>query len=242
MKVLCCFLVVMSLSVSHLLAQPRWNVALKAGAGWTGIWRTQDYRFPYPPKGVKEHFTPNIGTQVGTQISYRVSRHFGLDIGLEYQTMKDRYQTTYNNGTTFWYTDSPPTYNTAQRMQLPFRVRYQFTSQPRSMYLVAGVMAAYLRNVERDYAGYRKYVVPLDVTSNELPRGRFSREQFPLLAGAGMSIGRHVALELIYQYMNQPMEFLDFDPGSTGLGVLPSISYMNQGLFLSASYRFRRLY
>lgn len=242
MKLLFCLLAVLSLSVSQLAAQPRWNTAIKAGAGWTGIWQTQDYPYPYQTKGTKEHVMPNTGVQIGTQVSYRVSRHFGLDIGLEYQTMKDKYQLSYNDGTQFWHKTSPETYNTAQRIQLPFRVRYQFTGNPRSPYLIAGVMAGYLRNVERDYTGYRKYTIPFDVNDKQLIHGPFTRKQFPLLVGVGVSVGRHVALELVYQYMNRPMEFLDLAPRSVGPDIPTSASYMNQGLFLSASYRFKKIY
>ncbi len=242
MRLLFCYLALLCLSVSQLAAQPRWNVALKAGAGWTGVWEARDS--PYSiSQGFKERFIPNQGIQVGAQVNYRLTSRFGIDIGLEYQTMKDELQRSFSNGNPIWEVEPSSVYNSARRIQVPLQVRYQLSSHPKSVYVLAGVIAGYLRSVEIDIPGFRQYDVPFHILdSGRLPRGDLPRYQFPLLAGIGVSIGRHVALELTYQYMKRPMEFLRYDPTFTTIGLTPSVSRLNQGLFLSAKYRFKKLY
>ncbi len=242
MRLLLCCLTFLCLSICQLAAQPRWNVALKAGAGWTGIWETRDS--PYSiDKGFREQFTPNRGILVGAQVSYRLSSHFGIDAGLEYQAMKDEVQRSFDNGNPMWEVKPKPIYNSARRIQVPLQLRYQFSSRPQSFYVLAGVIAGYLHSVEIDLVGFRKYNVPFTILDRgNLARGRLPRYQFPLLAGIGMSVGRHIAIELTYQYMGREMEFLRYDPGFTLIGLTPSVSRMNQGLFLSAKYRFKKLY
>ena len=242
MKILFFYLAFLLLSICQLAAQPRWNVALKAGAGWTGTWESRDS--PYSiSQGFKERFVPNQGIILGVQVNCRLSSHFGIDAGLEYQTMKDELQRSFDNGSPIWEVKPSPVYNSARRIQIPLQIRYQFSSRPHSACVLAGVLAGYLRSVEIDIPDFRTYNVPFDILDNgRLPRGDLPRYQFPLLAGVGVSVGRHVALELTYQYMKRPMEFLRYDPGSTTIGLSPSVSRMNQGLFLSVKYRFKKLY
>ncbi len=242
MKLLFCCLAFLCLSICQLAAQPRWNVALKAGAGWTGIWETRDS--PYSiAKGFRERFIPNRGMMAGAQVNYRLSPRFGIDIGLEYQIMKDEVQRSFDNGNPMWEVKPKPIYNSARRIQVPLQVRYQLSSRPKSVYVLVGVLAGYLKSVELYVSERERYDVPFHILDRgRLPRGDLPRYQFPLLAGVGVSVGRHIGLELVYQYMGREMEFLRYDPGFTTIGLAPSVSRMNQGLFLSVKYRFKKLY
>ena len=241
MKFLFCYLAVLFMSVFQLAAQPRWNVSLKAGAGWTGVWETRDS--PYSIiEGFKERFVPNRGLVIGAQVNYRLSPRFGIDVGLEYQTMKDELQRSFDKGGSAWEVNYS-VYNSARRVQMPLQLRYQFSSRPQSVYVLAGVAAGYLRSVELYVSDQEIYDIPFKlIDRSQLPRGYLPRYQFPLLAGVGVSVGRHVAFELIYQYMHREMEFLRYDPRFTTIGLTPSVSRMNRGLFLSAKYRFKKLY
>ena len=241
MKISFCYLAFLLLSFCQAAAQPRWNVSLKAGAGWTGVWQTRDS--PYSIiDGFKERFVPNRGLLIGAQVNYRLSPRFGIDVGLEYQTMKDELQRSFDNGNPSWVVKPSPVYNSARRVQVPLQLRYQLSSRPKSVYVLVGVLAGYLQSVEIDIPGFRKYDVPFKlIDRSQLPRD-LPRYQFPLLTGVGMSVGRHVAFELTYQYLKRPMEFLRYDPRFTTIGLTPSVSRMNQGLFLSAKYRFKKLY
>ncbi|MGA0560061.1 outer membrane beta-barrel protein [Larkinella sp. VNQ87] len=234
--------VLLGLIIQQAIGQSqRWSVSLKAGLGLTGVWATQP-AWSYLYRNQTEIYRPRLGSLFGTKTSYQLSGHFRLVTGLELQTMTDEFERGGIRISDQQYIQSKWARYHARRLQIPLTLNYLFVARPRSVYVLAGVLPSYLLHMQgkmTDYPGddqIDRYVFDLDMEPWGLLKRKTPRFQLPLLAGVGGAIGERWQLELTYQYVSKPLEYVR-SPYNSMREVPPDVSRLNRSIFLSASYR-----
>lgn len=234
-------LILLLLVCQDVFAQSsKWILGVKPSVGFTGRSNKEVSDGVITLSEYKNGLSYGLGFRVG----YQPLKFLSINADVEWQHIQDRRVTTFeaymaNEGETHVYTGKYQ--NTFERIQLPISLHvYPFYTKM-SGYIKVGLMPSIITsgNIKIVQSNTKpESLVDRQTLKADFqnPHNKGLKKDLIFFAGLGMPITKRVSAEMVYQF-NKPMNYWEFDPGYTFIGVPVYKIKANQGLMLSVLYR-----
>lgn len=234
------FLVFLMLKISSSEAQfSRWTIALKAGAGRSGIYKNEEL-----DENTFDEYRRDLSYSGGIRIGYNFSKYFSVSLDPEWEKIEDKrrrsaiQRNVVTDDGTFSFTNIYDYCNKFSRLQAPLSVQiYPFPDKIKA-YFTGGIMPSYIYKGTISFDS--KTTKPNAIITEggkfdadfSIPQNKGQEKDLGYLAGLGFSISKRFSAELIYRF-DRPIRYTLFDPGYTMIGVPVYTIRANQGFQLS---------